>query len=238
MHDSIKYYLKLFSTPLYLLGLFISLFIVWKIFDLPTLDILLSKIKVWFDIYGYLVLFIGAILEGMLVIGGYFPGTFIIVVSVLLAKSIPELILVVSIGTIGLFVAHNLNYVLGKYGWYRLLIKFGAKNKIEESKEKLLKKGPTAMFSSYWLLSLGALVDTAAGIIHMPFRTFFLYSLLAGIFWNFLVGIIVYNVGTPVLAVVSSGGYTELFTQFSIVLVWILILLGIDIWEKRKKQNT
>lgn len=235
MRDSIKYYLKLFSTPLYLLGIYVSLFIIWKVFDLPTSDILLSKIKIWFDIYGYPVLFLSAILEGMLVVGGYFPGTFIIVVSVLLIKSIPELIIVVSIGTFGLFLAHNLNYVLGKYGWHKLLIKFGAKNQIEESKEKLLKKGPVAIFSSYWLLSLGALVDTAAGIIHMPFRKFFIYSLFAGIFWNFLVGIIVYNIGTPVLAVVSSGGYTELFTQLSIVLIWILILLGADIW--RKKRN-
>lgn len=220
--------------PLSLLGLFISLFLIWKIFDLPPSNILLSKLKVWFDLYGYLVLFISAILEGMLVVGGYFPGTFVIVVSVLLAKSITEFILVVCIGTIGLLVAHNLNYVLGKYGWYRLLVKFGVKNQIEESKEKLLKKGPIAMFSSYWFPSLGALVDTAAGIIRMPFRVFFISSLLAGIFWNFLVGIIVYNVGTPALAVVSSGGYTELFIQLSIVFVWILILLSVDIWEKRK----
>jgi len=232
-----KYYLKLFSLPLSFLFLFLSLQLIWNIFNLPSTEVLLAQVKFWFDLYGLPVLFISAFVEGMLLVGGYFPGVFVIFVSVLLANSVPQAIIAVTIGTLGLFLAHLANYALGKYGWHKLLVKFGGTASLEESKEKLIKKGPWVIFGSYWLPSMGAFTDTAAGIINMPFRTFATYALFAGIFWNSLVGSIVYVVGLPALVIVSSDGSTELMVQFAVVIIWMVVLLAMDIWKKFKIKS-
>ena len=69
-----KYYLKLLSLPLYFLILFISLFVIWNIFDLPSAEVLSQHIEFYFDKFGLIVLLISAFIEGMLLFGGYFPG--------------------------------------------------------------------------------------------------------------------------------------------------------------------
>src|SRR3989344_4441336 len=162
----LRHYLRLLSVPLALLAVYISLFIVWEMFDLPATQELGRMVKGWFNAYGLPALFVSAIIEGALLVGSYFPGVFVIFIGITLADSIPEAIAVMTVATIGLYIAHCLNYMLGKHGWYRLFVKFGLKSAIEQAQGKLVKRGPIAMFSSYWLPSAGALTDTAAGIMH------------------------------------------------------------------------
>ncbi|MDQ5893019.1 MAG: hypothetical protein QG640_29 [Patescibacteria group bacterium] len=226
------HYLRLLSLPLLFLLLSSSLNIVWKIFDLPETEVLTSIVKVWFDAYGLPILFLSSILEGMLLIGSYFPGVFVIFVSVVLSDTIPQMAAAILVATIGLMIAHVGNYVLGKYGWYRLLVKFGMKRSIEAAQEKLVKKGPIAIMSSYWLPSMGALTDTAAGIIQMPFKKFIVYSIGSAIFWDTFVAVIVYNVGNGALKIASGGSSIT----FLVVGIWIAIVLIFD-WFERRKEN-
>ena len=152
-----------------------------------------------------------------------------IFVSVVSADTVSEATIRVIVGTIGLFFAHNVNYFLGKYGWYKLLTRFGLSTAIKESQEKFTKYGPIAIFMSYWLPSAGALTDTTAGILQVPFKKFITYSLVSVIFWDTLIGVVVYLLGKKVLIAVSSGGIMELSIQLSAVTVWIIILLILDI---------
>ncbi len=232
-----RYYLKLLSLPFSLLLLFISLFIIWNIFNLPSAEILSEYIGIWFDKFGLIVLLVSAFIEGTLLFGGYFPGVFVIFISVVSANSVLEATVRVAVGTLGLFLAHNTNYFLGKYGWYRLLAKFGLNSSIKESQEKIIKYGPTAFFTSYWMPSIGALTDTAAGILHMPFKKFISYSVSAVIFWDLLVGLIVYFLGEKALVAVTSGGTTELLIQFAVVAIWIFILLIFDFHKNKTSPH-
>ena len=228
-----RYYLRLLSVPLSLLALYISLFIVWEIFDLPAAQELGQMVKEWFGTYGLPALFISSIIEGGLLIGSYFPGVFVIFIGITLADSIAEAAAAVAVATVGLYIAHCGNYILGKYGWYRLLVKFGLRTAIERTKEKLEARGPIAIFSSYWLPSAGALTDTAAGIMHMPFRTFLLYSLAASIFWNTLVGTLVYVLGDKAL-VIAAPGSGEKSILAAIIAIWVIILLVVDFFQRWK----
>jgi membrane protein DedA with SNARE-associated domain len=229
-----KHYLKLFSIPLSVLVTFISMYIIWNVFNLPPAEVLTVQLNDWFHLYGPIVILGSAFIEGILLIGGYFPGVFIIFVSVVTATSLSEALTRIVFGTIGLILAHIVNYVLGRYGWYKLLVKFGLGKSIEEMQNKLLKKGTLAIFASYWLPKLSALTDTAAGILHMPFKKFVISSILASIFWNFLVGIVVFFIGHKAVVVVTSGGTTELIIQVLIVFVWMTILLIFDYYKRKK----
>lgn len=232
-----KHYLKLLSIPLLLLALSWSLRIVWDIFSLPPAEELTETAKQWFESYGLPVLFGSAVIEGMLLVGGYFPGIFMIFLGVILTTSPLEAVAVVSVVTAGLFIAHLINYILGKYGWYRLLVRFGLKDAVDSEREKVTKRGTIAIFLSYWLPSAAAITDTAAGITRMPFKIFFLASLVSTVIWDAIAGIFVYLFKESALSVAGAPGSSGGAIFYTIIGVWIVTLLVIDFYEKRKTSN-
>ena len=206
--------LKLLSIPIILLVIYLSMYVVWKIFDLPSDDQLLIIVREWFAKYGLWIVFVSALIEGFLLLGQYFPGGFIIFLGVISAgKDIPKATEVVFIVCLSFFIAYTLNYFVGKYGWYKLLSKFGLKKQIEESKEKLTKHGLNAVFFSYWEPNLASLIATAAGILGMPLKKFSLYSAAGIVLWNVFWGTLVYILGESALKIAG--------------LKWILIIFGI-----------
>ncbi len=236
--EKFRYYRKLLAMPIVLLIVLVSVYAIWEIFNLPPAEVFAEQAGRWFNDYGLIIVFLVAILEGMLLIGGYFPGVFIIFISVITASSFPEAALRIAIGTLGLFLGHVFNYGLGRYGWYRLLARLGATSSIEEAREKLPRQGlPAALFGSYWLPSMGAFADTAAGILRLPFKRFVLFSLLASVCWNFLVGTILYFMGEKALPLTTSDGPQALLIQFGIVVLWAVIILVIDFWRSKKNSH-
>jgi len=233
----VKYYLRLLSIPLSFLVLFSSLHILWEVFGLPSPEELTTLAQSWFDTYGLPAVFVSAIIEGMLLVGGYWPGVFIIFLGIVLSDSIAEAVITVMVITLGLFVAHLANYALGRYGWYKLLVRFGLKNAIEDARERLVRRGPVVILSMYWLPSVAALTDTAAGIIHMPFRKFFLYSLISVVGWDVVIGVFVYVFKDLALTIAGPGTSGMLFI-YGVIVVWMLVLLAVDLYGKKKSSVT
>ncbi len=233
-----KYYGRLLALPLFFTALFTSLFIVWEIFNLPPEDVMTEMLRSQFESHGLPILLLSSIIEGMLLIGNYFPGVFVIFLGVIISKNIPEAILAVSIITAGLLVAHVGNYLLGKHGWYRLLVKFGLKSSIEIAREDLIKRGPVAILASYWLPSAGALTDTAAGIIGMPFRAFLVYSIFSTVFWNIIAGFLVYTFKDFALQA-ATPGKTGMYIMYGLLMTWAIILIMVDVYRRHatRKEN-
>lgn len=225
-----KYYLKLLSVPIILLLSFLSLALIWEIFGLPSTQVLGETAAKLFETYGLLIIFVAAFLEGLILIGNYFPGAFIIVLGVVLSASLGGAIGVLVIGTAGLMLSHALNYYLGKHGWHRLFQKFGVGRSVDNSKEKLLKKGGYAIFFTYWNPSMAAVVDTAAGLLDMDIKRFLFVSLASSLFWNTLVAIIAYALGGKALQIITPGS-PDLVYIIGIFVVWCAVVLFID-WRK------
>lgn len=228
-----KYYIKLLAMPLFFGILFGSLFVIWKVFNLPSNEELIKIATVWFDRYGLPIVFLSSIVEGVLLVGNYFPGVFVIFLGVILASTISQAMKVVIAATLGLFISHIFNYALGKYGWYKLLVKFGMKGAVEQARKRLVKRGPIAIISSYWLPNLGALTDTAAGIMHMPFRIFIKYSVISTIMWNAIAGTLVYSFKGAALSIATPTSGSK--AMFVIIAIWIIVSLAIDFYNKRKE---
>lgn len=234
--NAMRYYLRLLAIPLLFLLLFGSLFVIWEIIDLPSDEELVGIVQGWFDSYGLPAVLLGSFIEGILLVGNYFPGAFIIFLGVILASSIPQAVAVIAVVTVGLFIAHIFNYALGRYGWYRLLVRFGLKGSVEQAREKLVKKGPIAILLSYWLPNLGALTDTAAGIIHMPFKKFLIFSLMSVTLWDIIFGTIVYSFKDFALLVITPGS-SAMPTLFIFIAIWIIVVLIIDFYKRRKSSE-
>ena len=110
MGNKAKDLLKIVGLPLIFLAIFLSLWAVWKLLDLPPKDELIEITRRYFDLYGYWIVFASAIIEGMLLVGLYYPGSLVILLGVIFAgKNIPEVIWVVTLVTIGLFLVAGTN---------------------------------------------------------------------------------------------------------------------------------
>lgn len=229
-----KHYLRLFSVPLLLLVLSLSFQTIWAIFNLPPAEALAKTAELWFDAYGLPAIFASAILEGMLLVGGYFPGVFVIFLGVVLTNSPIQAIAVVTAASVGLIIAHIINYTLGRYGWYRLLVKFGLKNAVETEREKIANRGTIAIFLSYWIPSAAAITDTAAGITRMPFKKFILASLASTIVWNVVVGTLIYLFKDSALSIVGGPGSSGSGVFYAIIATWIAILFIADFYKNKE----
>lgn len=220
MENTINKFLKILGLPLVVLAVFLSLRAVWKIFDLPPEDELIEITRRYFDLYGYGIVFVSAMIEGLLLAGWYYPGSLVIFLGVIFAgRNIPEVILVVTLVTIGLFLADLFNYALGKYGWYRLLLRFGLRGPMENAQLRLAKYGPSGIFLSYWHPNLAALTATAAGTLQFSFKKFVLYSAIAVGLWNVFWGTLVYFLGEAALTLIGMR------FVLVVIAVWILCRL-------------
>lgn len=228
---SLRYYLELLAIPLGFVVMSLSLRVVWYVFDLPSADVFTDRIGAWIYTYGAPILFISALAEGMLLVGGYFPGIFVITISVITARTPYEAAFSVLVGSAGLFVAHMINYALGRFGWYRILVRFGLSSSVTQARARLEKRGAVAIFLSYWMPSLAALTDTAAGIMHLPFFRFALWSLAGVLFWDTVAGTVMYYLGDRAIALASPGGGNA-WIVFGALGLWMLVLIILDVRKK------
>lgn len=231
MNTKITKILKLLSVPIILMSLYLMMYLCWKILGLPANDQMILIAQNWFRNYGLWIVFIGALIEGFLLLGQYFPGGLIIFLGVVsVGKDIPKAMEVVLIVCISFFIAYTLNYLVGKYGWYKLLVKFGLSKSIEESKEKIIRQGMNAVFFSYWEPNLASITATAAGILNVPFKRFSLYSATGIILWNIFWGTLVYTLGESALKIIGFKFVIIIF------LIWIIIIiLKNKVFIKNKK---
>jgi membrane protein DedA with SNARE-associated domain len=220
MNQTLKNILKLLSIPLILLGIYLLTMLIWKALSLPTDDQMVVMVKDYFAQYGLWIVFIGALIEGFLLLGQYFPGGLVIFLGVIAAgKDIPRVIAVVSVVSLAFFISYTLNYLVGKYGWYKLLEKFGLKQSIENSKRKLERHGLNAIIFSYWEPNLASITATAAGIIQVPLKKFLIFSAVGIVIWNIFWGTLVSSLGEAALDIMGLKYILIIFV------IWVAVIL-------------
>lgn len=213
---TIKTIWKVARFPLLGLVVLLSLYVAWVLFDLPPREETIAIITEYFARYGFWVVLIGSFLEALLLIGWYFPGSLIIFLAVILAPTPWDAVIAVVLVTIGLYSGYIVNFFLGKYGWYRLLLMFGIRESLQEAQEKLSKYGIRAIFLSYWNPGLASFTATAAGVLQYNFFRFLIFSLIAVSVWNIFWGTLVYSLGERALDTILTWPFI-IFTIF----VWI-----------------
>lgn len=214
--------------PLGVLGVLMFFYLLWRHFGLPPKEELLIIASEYFDRFGLWILLLSSMVEGLVLIGWYYPGSLVIFLGVILAgQDLWQVAAAVSIISLGLFVSYITNFFLGRYGWYKLLLKFGLKEALDDAKERVEKHGLAAIFMSYWQPNLAALVATSAGILSFSFKKFFFYSLFATIIWNIFWGTLVSIIGEGALELVGL--------RFLLLAIFAWIIYRI--WHSQKKEE-
>lgn len=192
------------GLPLVLFGVFAVLYGLWRLFDLPEEAELVAIAREQFVRYGLVAVFLSAFLEGMLFVGWYYPGGVVIFLGISLAAGDPGRITATVLAVaLALICSHAVNYALGRYGWYRLFTSLGFSDAIREMRGKVLTRGPSVIFFSYWSPNLASLTATVAGIIRYPVRKFLPLSAASALFWSALWGVFAAVFGETALSLLS-----------------------------------
>lgn len=185
----------------------------------PTAQDVLDRLIVLYKTHGYLLIFIGAYFEGVLLLGFYVPGSTVMLLGAALAKTgIVSFPLAYGTGLLGLTLAYSTNYLLGRFGWYHLFEKFGLQEGMAATRQKLITHKRKTMFFGYIYPGSAAFVATAAGVLRMPFQEFIFWSVISQGFWGLVWGGIAYFFGVTIIDVIMK------YFLLAIILVGLLWL--------------
>ncbi len=173
---------------------------VYRALGLPNSEEIINFARRYYEEYGYWVVLVGALAEGILFVNWYLPGSVVVALGATLAKdSGLNIFLMLALVIIGFYATAILNYAMGYFGWYHAFIKLGLKEPLEKVQHKVENKGLKILFTTYVHPNFGALAATSAGILRMSFSKFSLYAFISIVLWNSLWTLIFYYFGSELL---------------------------------------
>lgn len=203
------------------LAIFFALKYLWGVYDIPGPSDLVEASKAYFEQYGLIIFFFTALLESLLLIGNYFPGTLILLFGLSTLLDSPDKVFSTYIYiSVGMIVGYTVNYFLGKYGWYKVLEKIGYKEELEKIEKKLQTIGLTSVFFLYLLPGFGSLLSTAFGVLRFSFLKFFSFTLGMVLFWNAVWALAVYIFGQSIFNIFNSSYFVIVLAAIYIIYLY------------------
>ena len=152
--------------------------------------------------FGYLAVFAIVGLESL---GVPLPGETTLIAAALYAGATHHLNVlgVIAAASAGAIVGDNIGYLIGHWGGYRLLVRYGRYIRFNETRIKIarylfLRFGGPVVFFGRFVSILRTYAAFLAGTTRMPWRRFIFYNAAGGILWAALYGTAAYVLGKAV----------------------------------------
>jgi membrane protein DedA with SNARE-associated domain len=215
-------------TLLALLGIFL---LTYQALNLPSYDEIIAFAQAQYEVHGYWVVFVAALAEGFLLVNWFFPGSIVVVMGTLFAtQGAQSVALTVSLIMTAFFIMTLVNFYMGKYGWYKIFLKFGLEKEIDNMRQRIEKHGMKIIILSYIHPHVGSLTATAAGILQINTKTFIKYSLAAFAFWATVWVGMVYLAGEKIVSLIN-------FQNLLIIMVAWILVMGVQFSIKKLKPQ-
>jgi membrane protein DedA with SNARE-associated domain len=163
----------------------------------------------WVQHWGYLAVFLGILMENA---GVPVPGeTVIIVASVMAAQGLLKLEFIYPAVVLGATLGGCLGYWVGRRGGRPLLVRLGSiwrikETQIDQAEQAFSRHGGWAVFVGRFIMLLRILAGPLAGMLRMPWGSYFLWNLLGALLWAAVMIGLSYIFGTHVSVVFHHLG--------------------------------
>ena len=177
--------------------------------------------------YGYLAVLVIVGLEST---GVPLPGETTLVAAALYAGATHNLNIVgvVIAAAVGAILGDNLGYLIGHWGGYRLLIRYGRYIRLSEKRIKIarylfLRYGGEVVFFGRFTAILRAYAAFLAGTTRMPWRRFLFFNVAGGIAWATIYGGGAYLLGRQIERL--SGPFEIVFVAAAVIAIVVGALI-------------
>jgi membrane protein DedA with SNARE-associated domain len=162
------------------------------LFHGSTLDHLLST-------YGYAAVFVFIAIESL---GIPFPGETMLITAGLYTGTTHhlEIELVILAAAAGAIIGDNIGYLIGRWGGFRLLRRYGRYVRVDEGRLKLgryifMRHGAKVVFFGRFVSVLRTYAAFLAGTNRMEWRRFLFFNAAGGVIWALVYGLGSYYLG-------------------------------------------
>ena len=200
-------------------------------------DFLLNLPLPLLDHWGYIIIFVSAIVETLPIIGTFIPGHTIIILGGLLAKlGVFKIEAVLFAAAFGVIVGDLLAYYIGRKFGYDFVIRYGKyfflnEEKYQKTKDMVSEHTGKALIVGRFSPFTRALAAFLAGIYKIKFTKFIFYSIIGGVSWSTLSVLLGYILGQGFEGAVKYFGRIV----FAAIILIILIFISYRMLNRRRQ---
>lgn len=210
--------------PITLLGTYIVFLVVAR-GVVPTSEELIEVFADLYRKYGYEIIFISALLEGLVLVNLFVPGMLALALGAVFARTgETDLTLVILTASLGIVLGYVIDFLMGYFGFGDTLKKLGYEGFLQTSKEKLKRFGNRGLVIGFFHSNVGSFLALAAGTIRYSFVNFIVVAVASTLVWATLWGIAAFYFGEVFLLVIKKY-------SFLVVLAIIGFLVIANLWK-------
>jgi membrane protein DedA with SNARE-associated domain len=181
-----------------------------------------------FGRYGYFVIFVPVLLETA---GVPLPGeTTLLLSGVAASTGRIDPWIAIAVGSSAAILGDNIGYAIGRYGGRRLVMRLAYIGRIEKSlawgEQFFARHGGKTVFVARWIFGLRIFGAWIAGMVHMPWRVFFVWNAAGGITWCASVIGLGYFFGN------SLGAIEKVLGVGGVIAVVSVAAVGLGAWRR------
>ncbi len=214
-------------APLILITIYLAVFFLIRGTTLTPAQVI-SHFSSLYARYGYEIIFLGALMESLVVINFFVPGATILVLGAVFAHTGQvHIVYAILAATAGSLFGFVIDYLLGYFGFSAIINKLGYSDTLQKAKHQLNNSAVKSFALGFIHPNIGSFVSLAAGVTKISMTNFVVLALFSTLFWTSLWGFLIFSFGKVFLVVLTK--YTTVLV-IGILSVWVLLAL----YQKRK----
>jgi undecaprenyl-diphosphatase len=188
------------------------------------------------DHWGYLIIFVSAMVEALPIFGSFFPGQTVVIFSGFLAwLGILRLDVVIVVAASGAIIGDLLAYIIGRKYGHDFIVRYGKyfflnQERFEKTKRLVQEHAGKTLVIGRFSPFTRAVAAFIAGISKVKFSRFIFFAVSGGIVWATSSVLVGYIFGQ---GFATASKYFGRFIIIAIVVI-ILIILGYRLLDKRR----
>lgn len=210
--------------PLTLLATYLVFLIVAR-GVVPTSEELVNLFASFYARYGYEIIFISALLEGLVLVNLFVPGMLALALGAVFARSgETDLTLVILTASFGIVLGYIIDFLMGYFGFGDTLKKLGYESFLNTAKEKLKRFGNRGLIVGFFHSNVGSFLAFASGTMRLSFVNFIIVAISSTLVWASLWGIAAFYLGEIFLNIIKRY-------SFLLILIVIALFILASFWK-------
>ncbi len=190
-----------------------------------------------FGVWGYIIVFVIALIESLALVGSFIPGaTIVVAFGFLAAQGYFNVEILIFVAAIGAIFGDSISYFIGTKGTHL----FKRENRIlnishlEKGKTFFATHGGKSILLGRFVGILRPIIPFVAGAARMNIRTFLFWNIVSGILWAIVHVLLGYFFGDIFYSIEVWTGRIGVFLvlfALSIFVVWFVIKRSAPFWR-------